>query len=119
LVLFFAFFIPVSALIADRIGRRKMLIYATTAIVFFGFAFLFFLEFRQSSSVTLFLCIGMALMGFTYGPLGTLSELFPTNIRYSGTSLAFNMAGIIGAAFAPMIAIWLATHYSLTYVGFI
>jgi hypothetical protein len=39
----------------------------------------------------------MALMGFTYGPLGTfLSELFPTNIRYSGTSLAFNMAGIIG-----------------------
>jgi MFS family permease len=56
--------------------------------------------------------------GFTYGPLGTfLSELFPTNIRYSGTSLAFNMAGIIGAAFAPMIAIWLATHYSLTYVG--
>jgi hypothetical protein len=44
-------------------------------------------------------------------------RLFPTNIRYSGTSLAFNMAGIIGAAF--MIAIWLATHYSLTYVGFI
>jgi hypothetical protein len=39
----------------------------------------------------------MALMGFT--SLGTfLSELFPTNIRYSGTSLAFNMAGIIGAA---------------------
>jgi hypothetical protein len=38
----------------------------------------------------------MALMGFTYGPLGTfLSELFPTNVRYSGTSLAF-MAGIIG-----------------------
>jgi MFS family permease len=119
LVLFFAFFIPVSALIADRIGRRKMLIYATTAIVFFGFAFFFFLNSGSPVLVTLFLCIGMALMGFTYGPLGTLSELFPTNIRYSGTSLAFNMAGIIGAAFAPMIAIWLATHYSLTYVGFI
>jgi MFS family permease len=83
----------------------------------FLFCLFFFLEFRQSSSVTLFLCRND---GFTYGPLGTfLSELFPTNIRYSGTSLAFNMAGIIGAAFAPMIAIWLATHYSLTYVGFI
>jgi MFS family permease len=69
--------------------------------------------------VTLFLCWN-GFDGFTYGPLGTfLSELFPTNIRYSGTSLAFNMYGIIGAAFAPMIAIWLATHYSLTYVGFI
>jgi MFS family permease len=45
----FRVFIPVSALIADRIGRRKMLIYATTAIAFFFLPFLF-LEFRQSSS---------------------------------------------------------------------
>lgn len=118
-VLFFALFIPVSALIADRVGRRKMLIYATIAIAVFGFAFSFFMNSGNPVLVTLFLCVGMALMGFTYGPLGTfLSELFPTNVRYSGTSLAFNMAGIIGAAFAPMIAIWLATHYSLTYVGF-
>jgi MFS family permease len=118
-VLFFALFIPVSALIADRFGRRKTLIYSTIAIALFGFVFSFFLNSGSPVLVTLFLCVGMALMGFTYGPLGTfLSELFPTNIRYSGTSLAFNMAGIIGAAFAPMIAIWLATHYSLTYVGF-
>jgi metabolite-proton symporter len=118
-VLFFAFFIPVSALIADRIGRRQILIYATTAIAIFGFTFSFFMNSGSPVLVTLFLCVGMTLMGFTYGPLGTfLSELFPTTVRYSGTSLAFNMAGIIGAAFAPMIAIWLATHYSLTYVGF-
>ncbi|MFE3870282.1 MFS transporter [Flavobacterium sp. ZS1P70] len=118
-VLFFALFIPVSALIADSIGRRKMLIYTTIAIGIFGFAFSFFLNSGSHVLVTLFLCVGMALMGFTYGPLGTfLSELFRTNVRYSGTSLAFNMAGIIGAAFAPMIAIWLATQYSLTYIGF-
>jgi MFS family permease len=96
-----------------------MLIYATIAIALFGFVFSFFLNSGSSLLVTLFLCVGMALMGFTYGPLGTfLSELFPTAVRYSGTSLAFNIAGIIGAAFAPMIAIWLATQYSLTYVGF-
>jgi MFS family permease len=96
-----------------------MLIYATTAIAIFGFAFSFFLNSGSPILVTLFLCVGMALMGFTYGPLGTfLSELFPTTVRYSGTSLAFNLAGIIGAAFAPMIAIWLATQYSLIYVGF-
>jgi predicted tellurium resistance membrane protein TerC len=69
--------------------------YATTAIAFFGFAFSFFLNSGSPVLVTLFLCIGMALMGFTYGPLGTFLSEFPTNIRYSGTSLAFNMAGII------------------------
>jgi metabolite-proton symporter len=118
-VLFFAFFIPVSALVADKIGRRQMLIIATIAIAVFGFSFSFFLNSGSPAMVTLFLCTGMALMGFTYGPLGTfLAELFPTTVRYSGTSLTFNMAGIIGAAFAPMIAIWLASSYSLTYVGF-
>ncbi|MFA9187601.1 MFS transporter [Flavobacterium sp. FBOR7N2.3] len=118
-VLFFAFFIPISAVVADKIGRRKMLIAATTAIAIFGFFFSYFLNSGSTVLVTAFICIGMALMGFTYGPLGTfLSELFPTTVRYSGASLTFNMAGILGAAFAPMIAIWLATHYSLTYVGF-
>jgi MFS family permease len=113
-VLFFAFFIPVSAIVADKIGRHKMLIIATISIAIFGFFFSHFLNSGSTVMVTFFLCTGMALMGFTYGPLGTfLSELFPTAVRYSGVSLTFNMAGIIGAAFAPMIAIWL-----LTYVGF-
>lgn len=118
-VLFFALFIPISAVVADKIGRRKMLQIATTAIAIFGFTFSFFMNSGSTGMVTFFLCSGMALMGFTYGPLGTfLSELFPTNVRYSGASLTFNMAGILGAAFAPMIAIWLASTYSLTYVGF-
>jgi metabolite-proton symporter len=118
-VLFFALFIPVSAVVADKIGRRKMLIIATIAIAIFGFFFSFFLNSGSTLMVTTFICMGMALMGFTYGPLGTfLSELFPTSVRYSGASLTFNMAGILGAAFAPMIAIWLASTYSLTYVGF-
>lgn len=118
-VLFFALFIPVSAVVADKIGRRKMLIIATIAIALFGFFFSFFLNSGSTVMITSFICMGMALMGFTYGPLGTfLSELFPTNVRYSGASLTFNMAGILGAAFAPMVAIWLATTYSLSYVGF-
>ena len=118
-VLFFAIFIPISAVVADKIGRRKMLILATAAIAIFGFFFSFFLSSGNIVLVTIFACIGMSLMGFTYGPLGTfLSELFPTNVRYSGASLTFNMAGILGAAFAPMIAIWLAKTYDVSYVGF-
>ena len=118
-VLFFAAFIPISAVIADKIGRRKMLIYASLAIAIFGLFFSPFLNSGSTILVTFFLCLGMALMGFTYGPIGTfLSELFPTTVRYSGASLTFNLAGIIGAAFAPMIAIWIATNYGLNFVGY-
>ena len=95
------------------------MIITTAVIAVFGFSFSYFLNSGSAVLVTAFVCIGMSLMGFTYGPLGTfLSELFPTAVRYSGASLTFNMAGILGAAFAPMIAIWLATNYSLSYVGF-
>ncbi|MEY2670434.1 MAG: hypothetical protein RLZZ577_750 [Bacteroidota bacterium] len=118
-VLFFAGFIPVSAVIADKIGRRKMLLYASIAIALFGLFFSLFLNSGSTILVTFFLCLGMSLMGFTYGPIGTfLSELFPTTVRYSGASLTFNLAGIIGAAFAPMIAIWIATNYGLSFVGY-
>jgi metabolite-proton symporter len=118
-VLFFAGFIPVSAVIADKIGRRKMLLYASIAIALFGLFFSLFLNSGSTILVTFFLCLGMSLMGFTYGPMGTfLSELFPTKVRYSGASLTFNLAGIIGAAFAPMIAIWIATNYGLAFVGY-
>jgi MFS family permease len=63
--------------------------------------------------------IGLSLMGLTYGPIGTvLSELFPTRVRYTGSSLTFNLAGIFGASLAPYIATWLAQNYSLQYVGY-
>jgi MFS family permease len=76
------------------------------------------MESESSAMITTFVCIGMGLMGLTYGPLGTfLSELFPTEVRYSGASLTFNLAGILGASFAPLIAIWLATNYGIGYVG--
>jgi MFS family permease len=62
---------------------------------------------------------GLALMGLTYGPLGTvLSELFPTRIRYTGSSMTFNLTGIFGASLAPYIATWLAQNYGLEYVGY-
>ena len=54
----------------------------------------------------------------SYGPLGTvLAELFPTAVRYTGSSLTFNLAGIFGASLAPYIATWLASNYGLQYVG--
>lgn len=67
----------------------------------------------------LFLCIGLSIMGLTYGPIGTvLSEIFPISVRYTGSALTFNLAGIFGASFAPLIATKLATEYGLYAVGY-
>jgi MFS family permease len=96
-----------------------MLIAATLGIMAFG---LFFQPLFGSDSplrVVIFLALGLGLMGLTYGPLGTaLSELFPTSVRYTGASLTFNLAGIVGASLAPYVATWLATNYGLSYVGY-
>lgn len=118
-VLCFALTIPVSAVIADRRGRIATLIAATLGIMAFG---LFFQPLFGSGAplrVVLFLALGLGLMGLTYGPLGTaLAELFPTPVRYTGASLTFNLAGILGASLAPYVATRLATHYGLAYVGY-
>ncbi len=118
-ILFFVAGIPISAVLADKLGRKRILVFISALILLFGITFSFFTESGNTALITTFVCIGMGLMGLTYGPLGTfLSELFPTEVRYSGASLTFNLAGILGASFAPLIAIWLAKNYGIGYVGF-
>ena len=118
-VLFFALTIPISALLADKYGRRLTLMAVTVAVFLFGFALAPLFGAGNLVGVVAFLAIGLGLMGLTYGPLGTiLSELFPTAVRYTGSSLAFNLSGIFGASMAPYIATWLASHYGLAYVGY-
>jgi metabolite-proton symporter len=116
-ILFFAITIPISAVLAER-GRRRVMIAVTVAIAIFGL-FLAPLFVAGTTGALLMMAIGLALMGVTYGPLGTvISELFPTKVRYTGSSLAFSFAGILGASLAPYIATWLAKHYGLQYVGY-
>jgi hypothetical protein len=70
-------------------------------------------------SILLFAIIAMALMGMTYGLIGTaLAAPFPTAVRYTGASITFNLAGIFGASLAPYIATWLQANYGMTYVGY-
>jgi metabolite-proton symporter len=116
-ILFFAITIPISAVLAER-GRRRVMIGVTVAIAIFGL-FLAPLFVAGTTGALLMMAIGLALMGVTYGPLGTvISELFPTKVRYTGSSLAFSFAGILGASLAPYIATWLAKNYGLQYVGY-
>jgi fucose permease len=58
-------------------------------------------------------------MGLMFGSLSTtLARMFPTHVRYTGASLAFNLAGIVGASMAPYLAVWLASQYGLRSVGY-
>jgi metabolite-proton symporter len=118
-VLFFGLTIPFAAILADRITERIMMIIATLLIIGFGFAFAPLMSVRDSGRVLCFLALGFGLSGLTYGPIGAaLARLFPTSVRYTGTSLTFNLAGILGASLAPSIATFLATHYGIAYVGY-
>ncbi len=118
-VLFFSITIPLSAVIADKLSSRTMLMVAAVLVMVFGLAFAPLFGSGSKLNVLLFLCLGLGLMGLTYGPIGaSLSGLFPTAVRYTGSSLTFNLAGIIGASLAPYIATYLATHYGLQYVGY-
>jgi metabolite-proton symporter len=116
-VVCFAVAIPVSALLAER-GRRRMLLAVAAGMALFGLV-LAPLLLAGTTGALLTLVIGLTLMGLFYGPIGTvLSELFPTQVRYSGTSLTYHLAGILGGSLAPAIATWLAGRYGLAAVGY-
>ena len=117
-VLFFGLTIPISAIIADRIGGRAMLMIATFGIIAFGFAFTPLFSSHNTVGVGCFVALGFALTGFSYGPLSSaLTSLFPTAVRYTGCSLSFNLAGVVGASLAPYAASRLATAHGIGSVG--
>ncbi len=114
----FGIFTSLSGIVADRIGRRRWLIWVTVAIIAFGLLMPQFLLNGTPTSVLAFVLVGMVLMGCTFGPMAALlPELFPTKVRYSGSSLAYNLAAIVGASLATIVAIELNAHYGLIGVG--
>jgi metabolite-proton symporter len=113
---FFALTIPISAVLAER-GRRRAMLWVSASIVVFGFIMAPMFTAGTTGALAM-MALGFSLIGLIYGPLGTvISELFPTPVRYTGSSLAFSLAGILGASLAPYIALWLAKTYGLQYVG--
>jgi metabolite-proton symporter len=102
---FFGIFTLVSGPLAEKYGRRKTLLFTTAGIIVFGALFVPLFG-AGTVGVMALLIIGFALMGLTFGPMGSvLPELFPTNVRYTGSAISYNVASILGAALAPTIAL--------------
>jgi metabolite-proton symporter len=118
-VVFFGIFTLVSGPLAEKYGRRKMLIAVTAGIFVFGLLFVPLFSGGFVGTMGL-LILGFSLMGLTFGPMGALlPELFPTNVRYTGSAISYNFSSILGAAVAPFIAValWEAAKGSPVLVG--
>ena len=119
----FAAFIVISCVNADKFGRKRVIVISSCCLVAFALLFPFLLDpsvvgQRNFAANLLFLCIGFALMGTAFGPIGAfLPELFDANVRYSGSGIGYNLAAIVGAAFVPTIATWLSHHWGVHSVG--
>ncbi|WP_043308645.1 MFS transporter [Pseudomonas sp. ML96] len=117
-VLFMALATPISAWLSDRYGRKPVLLFGCVLAILSGFTMQPLLSHGTPEAVALFLAIELFLMGFTFAPMGALlPELFPTRVRYTGASAAYNLGGIIGASAAPFFAQKLVTLGGLGYVG--
>ncbi|OZG68447.1 MFS transporter [Bifidobacterium aquikefiri] len=118
-IVVFAVFIVLSCVYADRVGRKRVLVGSYVALLVFSLLFPYLLMAHHNTfQVMTFLCVGFALMGIAFGPIGAfLPELFEANVRYSGAGIGYNLAAIVGAAFVPTIATWLSSHWGVRSVG--
>jgi MFS family permease len=116
---FFAAGILLSSWLAGRYSPTNMLLFSSIIIFFFGLIFAPLFVAGNWGLTVVFLAVGMFLIGLNYGPLGTaLAELFPIAVRYTGASLSFTLAGILGASLTPYFATNLAKNHGLVYVGY-
>jgi metabolite-proton symporter len=117
-ILFMAVATPVSAALADRVGRRPVLLISAVAAAAVGLAMPALLA-QGPGGVLAFLSLALGAMGLTFAPLGALlPELFPTEVRYTGAASAYNLGGILGASLAPSLAQVLEAAGGIAWVGY-
>ncbi len=110
--------IPISGWAADTFGRRPVLLSGLAFTAGLGLLLGPMLGSGEGATVLAFLCLGLFAMGWLFGPMGALlPELFPTRVRYTGASVSYNLAGILGASAAPYLAQRLAEWGGIGWVG--
>ena len=117
-VFFFAAFVLVGCLSADKFGRKPLLLVGNACTLVFSLVAPLLLGGNDMVLVMVFLCVGFCCMGTIFGPCGSyLPELFPAKVRYSGAGLSYNLAAIAGGAFAPTIASALVMNFGIQALG--
>ncbi|QQX83824.1 MHS family MFS transporter [Cupriavidus necator] len=108
-------FIPIAGLLADRIGRRPVLMIGGIGGAVWAFAFFAMIKTGSPALIMLGSFVGMVLVSFMFSPLASfLPELFATRVRVTGASLGFQFAGVFGGALAPLIAVGLLDRFGST-----
>jgi MFS family permease len=118
-ILFMAIGIYAAAWLADRhFDERRVLMAGCVGTMFAGLLMAPLMNSGSLFEVFLFLALSLLLMGFVYGPLGAwLPGLFPARVRYTGASMTFNVAGVLGGGLTPLVAQTLASKGGLLWVG--
>jgi metabolite-proton symporter len=109
-VQFFA--IPLFARLSDTVGRRPVYAFGGLGLAAFAFAFFPMLGSGDPALIVGAIVLGLVLHSAMYGPQAAfITELFPTRIRYSGVSIAYQLTSIVAGSLAPIIALFLYREY--------
>jgi metabolite-proton symporter len=104
--------IPLFGHLSDRVGRRALYALGAFGMAAWSFALFPLLASGSAAQIALALIVGLVLHGAMYGPQAAMiAELFPTRIRYSGASIAYQLTSIVAGSLAPIIAVWLVGIY--------
>ena len=116
-VVLMAIGVVLSGLIADRVGRRRTLGSLAFLIAVFS-AFVPMLLNGGETGENLFIWIGFGLLGLSYGQAaGAVTANFPSKYRYTGAALTSDLSWLVGAGFAPLVALGVSAKFGLAYVG--
>ncbi|MFE0149097.1 MFS transporter [Nonomuraea sp. NPDC059007] len=109
------FLIPAFGALSDRVGRRTVYLAGVVAAAVWVFAFFPLLETRSFPLIALAAVVALITHAAMYGPQAAfIAELFSTRLRYSGASMGYQVAGIVGGALAPIVALKLFDTYKST-----
>jgi MFS family permease len=97
--------VPVFAALSDRVGRRSLCLWAAALAGFWAFPLFWLIDTGSPILIALSFSVGMVIFVMLYGSMGAfLPELYGTRLRYSGAAVSYNLGGVFGGAFAPLIA---------------
>jgi MFS family permease len=104
--------------LSDRVGRKKIYRWGAILTGLWGFALFPLIDTGSLALIALGLTLGLAFLGMQYGPQAAyFTELFSTEVRYSGASLGYQLGAIVGGALAPTLAVLLWKELGIVFVS--